>query len=274
MQIDQNTIKTLADWLSQAEVLMIHTGAGMSADSGLPVYRGENGAWGQLEGELKGDIRDIMTPQFIAENPIYMWKRFARGRKREHLYPPHQGYYILKEWITHFGLEYFCVTSNVDSMFQKAGFAENQILEIHGSGAYQQCTLPCREKIWENKPQFDPESHQLGTDDLPHCPYCGALARPNVLIFQDSTFVRKRLIEQKAAYDNFLEQHKGRNTLIIEIGVGVKIKTIRRFSEKFFQQKNARVLRINPHFSEIASPHLALPFKAKAVLEHLHRQII
>lgn len=267
--IKPTLVQQIKQWLGQADVLLIHTGAGMSADSGLPVYRGENGAWGQLEGELQGDIREIMTPAFISENPLYMWRRFARGRKREHLYPPHKGYYILLDWIEYFQLDYFCVTSNVDSMFQKAGFAESQILEIHGSGRFQQCTIPCHPEIWDNNPQFDPESLQLKMGDLPHCPYCGALARPNVLIFKDKTFVSERVIQQKAAHKKFISQYQDSNILIIEIGVGMKIKTIRRYTDQFTASKNARVIRINPDFAEVESPHVGLPFKALDTLAYL-----
>lgn len=265
----QDKIKKIVELLQNTEIIFIHTGAGMSADSGLPVYRGENGIWGQLEGELQGDIRNIMTPRFIKENPIYMWKRFARGRKREKFYPPHSGYYILLRWIQEFQLPYFAITSNVDSMFQKAGFAEDNILEIHGSGFYQQCTTPCTQDIWENKPQFDPENPNISLNDLPKCPYCQELARPNVLIFRDKTFVPTRVTQQKENLASFIERHQDKKAVIFEIGAGKQIKTIRRYTNKFLKEFNAVAIRINPHDSEIELPNIALPFKAKEILEEI-----
>lgn len=270
----EDKIQEVVNLLKTTEVMFIHTGAGMSADSGLPVYRGKNGIWGQLEGELKGDIRNIMTPKFIQENPIYMWKRFARGRKREKLYPPHAGYHILLKWVKEFDLPHFAITSNVDSMFQKTGFGEEHILEVHGSGFYQQCTTPCTQDIWENRPKFNPEKPDISFEDLPKCPHCGELARPNVLIFRDKTFVPTRVIVQKENLTNFLAENQGKKALIFEIGAGNQIKTIRRYTNKFLREFDAQAVRINLHDSEINFPNISLPFKAKEILEEIDNFLI
>ncbi|MEM6299869.1 MAG: Sir2 family NAD-dependent protein deacetylase [Bacteroidota bacterium] len=261
--------------LEKAEALVLTIGAGMSADSGIPTYRGQGGAWGQLEGELKGEITDIMTPEFINRNPVLMWKRFARGKQKAHLYPPHKGYHVLKDWQDRFSLDTFVVSSNVDGMFQRVGFKEEQILEVHGSGAFQQCTLPCHQGIWENNPKFDPEKESVSVDELPRCPVCGRLARPNVFIFKDKTFVRKRVDEQRNNYDLFLARNEGKRFLVIEIGAGNTIKTIRFHTRRLIRNQNAWAIRINLLDAEIEHPHLGIAETALNSLteinEYLHQ---
>ncbi|NJO03711.1 MAG: hypothetical protein HC880_20405 [Bacteroidia bacterium] len=139
----QETIHNLADRIRKANVLIFNTGAGMSADSGIPTYRGEDGTWGRLEKEFNQPVTEIMTPQFIRENPLFMWKRFSTGMARSKQIQPHAGYYLLHNWTNRLRLPYFAVTSNVDRQFAQAGFAEERIYEVHGAGGFLQCTVPC-----------------------------------------------------------------------------------------------------------------------------------
>ena len=81
----------------------------------------------------------------------------------------------------------FVFTSNVDGQFQKAGFAAERICEIHGSIHHLQCADGCSERIWradDFQPVIDDENYRL-LNELPHCPACGALACPNILMFGD-----------------------------------------------------------------------------------------
>ena len=64
---------------------------------------------------------------------------------------PHRGFELLREWAERFDLDTFVVTSNVDGQFQKAGFGEDQVLEVHGSIHHLQCLIPCSEAIWDNQ---------------------------------------------------------------------------------------------------------------------------
>jgi len=265
--------KNILSILEKTEVLVITAGAGMSADSGIPTYRGENGTWGQLEGEWQIPIRELMTPQFINENPLYMWRRFAKGRLALQNVQPHQGFYILKKWIEEFNWKYFVLTSNVDEMFQKAGFDSGRVFEVHGSGKYLQCTLPCSKSFWLNKIEFDPYKENLSIEELPKCPFCGRLARPNVYIFNDRTYVRSLSKAQKERYQYFLNKNKDRSFLVIEIGAGKKVITIRKHTEKLMSQQKATVLRINPFEAGIDAPHISLPDTALRTLKNLYQNI-
>ena len=113
---------TIQNWLKTADALMINTGAGMGIDSGLADYRGSDGQWGNVESETGESIFEIMNPKSLIDNPEYMWKLFASRIKEYFETKPHQGFYILKNWVEQFQLDYFITTSNVDGHFQKAGF--------------------------------------------------------------------------------------------------------------------------------------------------------
>ncbi len=81
----------------------------------------------------------------------------------------------------------FVYTSNVDGQFQRAGFDPDRVVEAHGSIHWMQCTAECGVEI------FPADRFEVGVDEetmraiepLPECPNCGALARPNILMFGD-----------------------------------------------------------------------------------------
>jgi NAD-dependent SIR2 family protein deacetylase len=140
-------------------------------------------------------------------------------------------------------------TSNVDGQFQKAGFDPNQIYECHGSIHHLQCSEPCQLKTWsanELTPEIDHQNCQwLG--QLPLCPHCGTLSRPNILMFNDYAWVSQRHTQQARRLENFLEAHN--QPLVIEIGAGTAIPTVRYFSERFAPQ----LIRINPREATLPS---------------------
>src|SRR6185369_1821164 len=98
---------------------------------------------------------------------------------------PHEGFALLRRWIELLGLDHFVVTSNVDGQFQKAGFAEDRLLEVHGSIHHLQCLRPCCPAIWANEEQIPVDMATMRADHIPRCPHCGGVARPNVLMFGD-----------------------------------------------------------------------------------------
>lgn len=140
-------LQSVAELLNQTDALIILTGAGMSADSGIPTYRGEDGSWGKLEKELNQNVTDIMTPEYIRNHPVFMWKRFSKGQSKNNTINPHPGYYLLLKWIHLYKWPYFVVTSNVDRQFATAGYKEEHIYEVHGAGGFLQCTVPCWDQL-------------------------------------------------------------------------------------------------------------------------------
>ena len=265
-------IEKIQKMLSKADSLIFAAGAGIGVDSGLPDFRGNQGMWQAYPelGKQQIDFENIANPRAFSRDPRLAWgfygHRLALYRKTE----PHQGFTLLLKLAEKVKLPYFVFTSNVDGQFQKAGFDHNHIYECHGSIHHLQCLEPCIKKIWRSqnlKPQIDENVCQwLG--DLPKCPYCNGLARPNILMFDDYDWVTTRHYEQKKRLDAFLTQY--RRPVVIEIGAGTAIPTVRYFSERFAPS----FIRINPR--EYSLPFMggvAIVTGAKFGIEHVWQAI-
>ncbi len=135
-----------------AEVFVITAGAGMGVDSGLPDFRGDHGFWKAYPAYARLGLSfvECANPQHFAGDPSFGWGFYGH---RTNLYRdtvPHEGFQIIRKWIERNRAEYFVVTSNVDGQFQKAGYADGRILEVHGSIHWLQCQTPCCSTIWRN----------------------------------------------------------------------------------------------------------------------------
>lgn len=167
--MDLSKISDAVTALSGARSLVITAGAGMGVDSGLPDFRGPQGFWRAypMYQHLGIDFVDAANPRHFAGDPAFAWGFYGH---RTHLYrktTPHSGFRLLRNWIERFSLRPFVVTSNVDGQFQKAGFEEGQILEVHGSIHHLQCTLPCGDDIWPSDQPIDVDNATLQAQRFP-----------------------------------------------------------------------------------------------------------
>ena len=104
--------------------------------------------------------------------------------------------------------------------------------------------------IWSaNETKINVDLEKFLALNIPSCPYCGSIARPNILMFGDwSYWNEKRFNQQIARYRKWLKKNKTARIAIIEIGAGTTIPTIRYESERVARQfLNAYLIRINPH---------------------------
>jgi NAD-dependent SIR2 family protein deacetylase len=233
-----------ADWIRSADSLLITAGAGMGIDSGLPDFRGPGGFWSAYPalGRARIAFESIANPAAFTNSPKLAWGFYGHRLTLYRQTEPHAGFAILRalgERLPH-GVRVF--TSNVDGQFQKSGFADFQVCEIHGSIHHLQCTAGCSEHIWSAAgfhPEVDAERCEM-TGELPHCPRCGALARPNILMFGDWGWIARRTSVQYEALKQWLG--KVDHLVCIEIGAGTNIPTVRHFSENC----GGKLIRINP----------------------------
>lgn len=240
----------LRQLFQQADGILITAGAGMGVDSGLPDFRGNQGMWQAYPalGKKRLDFSQIANPTAFQRDPYLAWGFYGHRLALYRKTVPHQGFSLLLDIAKHCQLDYFVFTSNVDGQFQKAGFSAEHIYECHGSIHHLQCSQPCHQQIWQAddlQPKIDQElCHWLG--DLPTCPSCQQLARPNILMFGDWNWLNQRQQHQRARLDAWLKQH--RSPVVIEMGAGTAIPTVRHFSEQF----SPNIIRINlreSHFS-------------------------
>lgn len=240
-----------AQLISQATALIITAGAGMGVDSGLPDFRGGDGLWTAYPA-LKDtgiEFAEIAQPASFRSDPTLAWGFYGHRLNLYRQAIPHLGFSILRRWGNHMPHGMGVFTSNVDGQFQKAGFEHFHIVECHGSVHHLQCSVPCRSEIWtaeQFEPQIDDTNCKL-SNDIPLCPHCGALARPNILMFEDWHWDSGRSIVQRQSYDKWtkaLEDHAAR-VVIVEIGAGTAISTVRHHSHFMNRRFNAPVIRIN-----------------------------
>ena len=262
-----------ASIIRDAEVFVITAGAGMGVDSGLPDFRGDQGFWKAYPAYSRLGLTfvDCANPRHFADDPSLGWGFYGH---RTNLYRetiPHEGFHIIRKWIERNSAGYFVVTSNVDGQFQKAGYAEDRILEVHGSIHRLQCQTPCSSNIWSNDEviRID-ESTMRARQPLPRCLDCREVSRPNILMFGDWSWLPDRTRIQEHAFDRFLTINAGRRIAVIEMGAGSAIPTIRATSERIgWSNENATVIRINPREPEIKTPHISMPYGALEGLQKI-----
>jgi len=109
-------------------------------------------------------------------------------------------------------------------------------------------------------------------DPLPLCPDCGKVCRPNILMFGDSSWLQNRTRGQGLAFDRFLKKHTESSVVVLELGAGVAIPTIRQMSMTIgYNRKLATVIRINPCEAAIPAPHISLLSGALSALQEIDR---
>jgi len=256
-------VSTPAAAIAGAPSLVITAGAGTGVASGLPDFRGPQGFWKAYPPykQLGIDFVDAANPAHFEQDPAFGWGFYGHRTNLYRKTVPHAGFHILRELITRLSLSTFVVTSNVDGQFQKAGFDETEILEVHGSIHHLQCTVPCSRSIWENREQISVNMDTMRAERIPCCIRCGAAARPNVLMFGDWSWISDRSDRQRQKFEKFIGAN-GACIVVVELGAGTAIPTIRNLGEQLGRRYGAKIIRINPREAEIDPPHVSLALGA------------
>lgn len=267
-------IAQAAQWLQQADGLLICAGAGMGVDSGLPDFRGTKGFWQAYPAlEHTGlDFYSMANPVHFERQPQLAWGFYGHRLGLYRATVPHVGFDVLRSWGERLPHGAFVFTSNVDGQFQKSGFTAEHVMECHGSIHYLQCSAPCHDGIWSAKP-WQPEVDMMTCtvqNELPMCPKCGAVARPNILMFGDGQWLVHRTAQQQDALHQWLS--RVRRPLVVEIGAGTAVSTVRRFAESVCRNSASsgagRLLRINPDDAfQCTTQQIVLPLSALHTLQ-------
>jgi NAD-dependent SIR2 family protein deacetylase len=264
--IEEKAIEGAARAIDGAEALIIGAGAGMGVDSGLPDFRGPEGFWRAYPAYAKLGLRfeQMASPDHFVKDPALGWGFYGHRTNLYRQTIPHDGFAILKSWADRMAHGAFVYTSNVDGHFQKAGFADDRIIECHGSVEWRQCLAKCGAGIFpadDSEIPIDPSTFRAG-DPLPSCPRCGKLARPNILMFGDWGWDHRRSHEQGLRIEPWLEGLEPGKAVIVELGAGQAIPTVRYFCEETASALGATLIRINLRESEVARGHIGLAMGA------------
>ena len=148
--------------------VLIITGAGVSAESGIPTFRGKDGYWRNL------DPTKLATPKAFARDPNLVWDWYCERRQRIRKAQPNPAHRA----IANLGLqadEFLLVTQNVDDLHLRAGLPAEKIVQIHGDIFMTRCSR-CEFRRYEHEQEHD-------DGNLPKCPKCGEFMRPGVVWF-------------------------------------------------------------------------------------------
>ena len=271
MNITENLEKA-KQLLQDSDAIFITAGAGMGVDSGLPDFRGVEGFWNAYPKakELGLHFEEMANPEWFESDPQLAWAFYGH---RLHLYRdtvPHEGFKKLLDYSNTKKYASFVFTSNVDGQFQKTGFSEKEIMECHGSIHHLQCIDNCHRRLWSADDTFIKiEEGFKAKEPLPSCPFCGAMARPNILMFGDYSWEDARTDDQRVRlglWINKLEK-EGAKLAIVEMGAGTAVPTVRNTSEQIALRFNIPLIRINPR--ESFGAQIELPMGAVEALNRI-----
>ena len=158
--------------ISPTDRVFILTGAGISAESGLPTFRGEGGIWRERRAE------EIATPGAWRKNPQFVWEFYSMRRRRAAEVKPNPGHFALAALERRIGERMFLCTQNVDNLHEQGG--SRNVLHMHGELFKSRCES-CE------RPPFDDEKTYEPPAPLPRCE-CGRMIRPHVCWFGEMPY--------------------------------------------------------------------------------------
>lgn len=221
--------------LRQLKRIVALVGAGLSASSGLPTFRGSQGLWKNF------NMIDLATPDAFYIDPGLVWQFYLWRRHQALVAAPNEGHYALARLSKDPSRQFITITQNVDGLLARAGHNTKSLYEIHGSLFQLRCTsftctfvdrnntkdplTPALASTDEFEPQIEEKSgsestqtspefaptRELTVDQLPKCPVCQSLMRPGVVWFGESLPLRAL-----DGIDTFLEA--GHVDMVLVIG--------------------------------------------------------
>jgi len=175
--------------------VLVITGAGVSAESGIPTFRGKDGYWRNL------DPIKLATPEAFARDPELVWQWYRERRQRIRDAQPNAAHEAIAR-LAQCADEFLLVTQNVDDLHERAGLAKAEMVQIHGDIFVTKCSRcdfvdtgkgggppepPASSAVYPHSERLEsivPTPERDG--DLPWCPKCDTLMRPGVIWFGES----------------------------------------------------------------------------------------
>ncbi len=160
------------------------TGAGVSAESGIPTFRGKDGYWRNL------DPAKLATPEAFARDPELVWEWYRERRQRIRNAQPNAAHAAITR-LAQIADEFLLVTQNVDDLHKRAGLPKEKMVQIHGDSFVTRCSR-CDFSRKDYTPSVaaatygaagEQEQEQEQRDVVPRCPECDALMRAGVVWF-------------------------------------------------------------------------------------------
>lgn len=245
------TLNDIKELINNADCILIGAGAGLSSSAGID-YAGEEFKKEFAPFIKKYGFTDLYTSGFYDfRSEEEYWAYWAK-----HIYFADTGREGTELYKKIFDLvknkEYFVITTNVDDQFYKTGFDKDKIFRVQGSYSLNQCSKGCHNKLYSNIELVNKmisstnNDLKIPTELVPVCPVCGESMEPNLR--KDGYFIQDDLwYKQSDKYNEFIENNKNKNVILLEFGVGFNTPGIIRFpfEQMTSQNENWKLIRFN-----------------------------
>ncbi len=248
MAPSSNEIARARAIVAEAASVVVLSGAGLSADSGVPTFRGEDGLWKNFRPE------ELASPSAFARDPRLVWEWYGWRREKVAVCQTNAGHRALARFsLAH--PDCLIVTQNVDGLHELAAReaagkkdpSKAMPIALHGHIFSSRCTA-CAAK-WSDRNSIDASD----VDHLPSCPSCGALARPDIVWFGES-------LEEDLLHRAFSQAQSASLCLVIgTAGVVQPAASIAAVTA----EAGGQVIEVNPSPSAL-SPLCTISFRATA----------
>ncbi len=275
--VAENDFKMLSERIEHSETCLFLTSAGMSADSGIPTFRDKEGYWRNFPvfKRLGLEAVELANPHSFEVRPQYAWAFYEWRRRNAHENKPHRGYHVINRLIKDVFKRSFVHTTNTDGYHIISGLDERLVYEVHGSMWRLQCMrgYACSYGVRENRdvPLCELDYDTMIATNLPYCPVCGELLRPNILMFGDWGYIENEF--QIRNYDEFLRDVKVPDIVFL-VGSSSAVPT-NDYIARRMKSAGSFVVTINPDPScmAVCTPHLFLRKRAKEAFEIIEKLI-
>ena len=202
-----------------ADRVFVLTGAGISAESGLPTFRASDGLWAGHR------IEDVCTPEAWVRNPALVWEFYSARRAQGAEAMPNPAHIALAELEQRLGDRFFLCTQNVDDLHERAG--SKRLLHMHGELAKARCGEDCGE------PPIEDRTVYKNLNEVGRC-VCGARLRPHIVFFGEVPLEMDRI-----------QAEIRKATMMVVIGTSGSVYPAANFVH-WARQNGARTVYVGP----------------------------
>jgi NAD-dependent deacetylase len=205
--------------IGQTDRVFVLTGAGISAESGLPTFRASDGLW------AGSNVEDVCTPEAWERNPERVWKFYSDRRAAGAKAQPNPAHYALAELEKGIGDRFFLCTQNVDDLHERAGSV--RLIHMHGELNKARCERECGE------PPVEDHAIYSSLAEVGRCS-CGGRLRPHIVFFGEIPLEMDRIEEEIA-----------KATVMVVVGTSGSVYPAANFVH-WANQGGARTVYIGP----------------------------
>ena len=199
--------------------VFVLTGAGISAESGLPTFRASDGLWAGHR------VEDVCTPEAWSRNPWLVWEFYAERRTDGAKAVPNPAHVALAELEAKLGDRFFLCTQNVDDLHERAG--SERLVHMHGELTKARCEREC------GRPPVEDRAIYRSLDEVGRCA-CGGRLRPHIVFFGEIPLEMDRIQEEI-----------GKATLMLVVGTSGSVYPAAGFVH-WARQGGARTVYVGP----------------------------